>query len=69
MSRSEEDIAWEKSEGIPQVEDPFIQKYLNGRDALIEQEHKQRHGQNSHYSISPSHYLCGPEMVPMQHVH
>ncbi|RAO68954.1 uncharacterized protein BHQ10_004966 [Talaromyces amestolkiae] len=43
MGRSEEDIAWEKSEGIPQVEDPFIQKYLNGRDALIEQEHKQRH--------------------------
>lgn len=46
MTRSEEDIAWEKSEGIPQLEDPFIQKYLNGRDALIEQEHKQRHGQN-----------------------
>ena len=35
---------WELEEGIPQVEDPFIQKYLNGRDALILQEKKQRHG-------------------------
>ena len=39
-----EDVNWELEEGIPQVEDPFIQKYLNGRDALIAQEHKQRHG-------------------------
>lgn len=69
MIRSEEDIAWEKSEGIPQVEDPFIQKYLNGRDALIEQEHKQRHGQNLHYSICPSCCLSSLEMVLMQHSH
>lgn len=44
MARSEEDIQWELDEGIPQVEDPFIQKYMKGRDALIEQEHRQRHG-------------------------
>jgi adenosine deaminase CECR1 len=41
---SEDDLEWEQEEGIPQFEDAFIQKYLNGRDALIEQEHKQRHG-------------------------
>jgi adenosine deaminase CECR1 len=45
MAASKEDVQWELDEGIPQVEDPFIQKYLNGRDALIEQERKQRHGQ------------------------
>ncbi|OKL60832.1 hypothetical protein UA08_03751 [Talaromyces atroroseus] len=43
MVAPKEDIQWELDEGIPQVEDPFIQKYLNGREALIEQEHKQRH--------------------------
>lgn len=36
-------LEWELDEGIPQVEDPFIQKYLAGRKALIEQEKKQRH--------------------------
>jgi adenosine deaminase CECR1 len=41
---SKDDSEWEREEGIPQFEDAFIQKYLNGRDALIEQEHKQRHG-------------------------
>ena len=69
MARSTEDIAWEKSEGIPQVEDPFIQKYLNGREALIEQEHKQRHGQILHYSICPSHYPSSFEMVSRQQSH
>ena len=38
------DINWELEEGVPQVEDPFIQKYLSGRDALILHEQKQRHG-------------------------
>ena len=38
------DQQWELNEGVPQVEDPFIQKYLDGRDALIAEEHKQRHG-------------------------
>lgn len=35
---------WELEEGIPQVEDPFIQQYLKGRDALIMEEKKRRHG-------------------------
>lgn len=33
------------NEGIPQVDDPSIQAYLHGRDALIEEEKKKRHGQ------------------------
>ena len=32
------------SEEIPKVEDPFIQKYLDGRAALIAEEKKQRTG-------------------------
>lgn len=47
------DADWELEEGIPQVEDPFIQKYLNGRNSLIAQEQKQRHGQQ-HHQIHPS---------------
>ena len=35
---------WEFEEGIPQFEDPFIQQYLKGRDALIMEEKKRRHG-------------------------
>lgn len=46
------DADWELEEGIPQVEDPFIQKYLNGRSSLIAQEQKQRHGQQ-HHQIQP----------------
>lgn len=47
MITTEEDIEWELDEGVPQFEDPFIQKYLNGRDALIDEEHKKRHGRRS----------------------
>jgi hypothetical protein len=37
-------LEWELDQGIPQPEDPFISKYYQGREALIEQEKKQRHG-------------------------
>lgn len=37
-------LEWELDQGIPQTEDPFIQKYMQGREKLIEQEKKQRHG-------------------------
>ena len=45
------DNEWELEEGVPQVQDPFIQQYLKGRDSLIDQERKQRHGRHSvrHY--------------------
>lgn len=34
----------ELPEDLPRPDDPFIQKYLHGRGALIQEEHKQRHG-------------------------
>ena len=39
---------WEIEEGLPQMDDQFIQKYLQGRDALIEQEMKHRSGSSMH---------------------
>lgn len=44
---------WELDEGVPQREDPFIQKYLNGRHALIEQEKKQRHDRQFKATMTP----------------
>lgn len=41
------DKNWELEEGLPQVEDPFIQQYLKGRDALIAEEQKRRHGKKT----------------------
>lgn len=46
-------LEWELEEGIPQPEDPFIQKYLTGRKALIEQEKKQRHDVLFKQTMSP----------------
>lgn len=42
---SSNDIDWELEEGIPQVDDPFIQQYLKGRTSLVLEEQKQRYGQ------------------------
>ena len=33
---------------VPSLDEPFIQKYLDGRDALIEQEKTQRSGWSHH---------------------
>ncbi|KAI9877614.1 MAG: hypothetical protein M1830_003292 [Pleopsidium flavum] len=44
---------WEIEEGLPQMEDPFIQRYLQGRDALIEQEKKRRSDYVFRQSLSP----------------
>jgi hypothetical protein len=39
------DGEWDEvSQTIPKPSDPFIQKYLEGRDALIAEEAKQRTG-------------------------
>jgi adenosine deaminase CECR1 len=46
-------LEWELEEGIPQVDDPFIQKYMAGRQALIEQEKKQRHDRVFKQGMSP----------------
>ena len=46
-------VEWEREQGIPQMEDPFIQKYMAGRQALIEEEKKQRHDRVFKQSMSP----------------
>jgi adenosine deaminase CECR1 len=38
------DGEWAQAEGVPSLSDPFIQKYLQGRDALVQQEKRQRSG-------------------------
>lgn len=51
--RTDEDLKWKMEEGVPRVDDPFIQKYLQGRDALVEEEHRQRHDYNLRRTLSP----------------
>ncbi|EGD84897.1 hypothetical protein H112_08614 [Trichophyton rubrum D6] len=50
----DEVAAWEVEEGIPQFEDQFIQKYLQGRNALIQEEKKQRHDAHFQKCMSAS---------------
>jgi adenosine deaminase CECR1 len=39
------DEEWESiSQDLPDKDEPFLQKYLHGRDALIVEEKKQRSG-------------------------
>ncbi|KAF4548687.1 Adenosine/AMP deaminase-like protein 2 [Elsinoe fawcettii] len=44
---------WKKEFGVPSVSEPFIQKYLNGREALIEQEKRQRSDHAFRETLSP----------------
>ena len=44
---------WEIAEGLPQFTDQFIQKYLEGREALIEQEKAQRSDYAFRQSLTP----------------
>ncbi|MCJ1483788.1 hypothetical protein MMC06_003956 [Schaereria dolodes] len=44
---------WEIEEGLPQLTDPFIQKYLAGREALIEQEKSTRSDVSFRSSLTP----------------
>lgn len=44
---------WEIEDGVPQFEDQFIQQYLQGRDALIEQEKSQRSDRAFRHSLTP----------------
>lgn len=53
-SECESDISdWEIEDGLPQFSDQFIQKYLQGREALIEQEQAQRSDYAFRQSITP----------------
>jgi adenosine deaminase CECR1 len=49
-----EDEWAEVVQGIPAKDEPFIKKYLDGREALIAQEGKQRSGK--HLPLFPDSY-------------
>lgn len=51
--QSTADDAWEQAEGVPRLEDQFIQKYLLGRDSLVVQEKKQRSDRVFRENLSP----------------
>ena len=54
QSEAGSDISdWEIEEGLPQFEDQFIQKYFQGREALIDQEKSQRSDAAFRQSLSP----------------
>ena len=47
------ELEWELKEGIPQVEDDFIQQWMDRRRALIAEEKKQRHDHVFKQTMSP----------------
>ncbi|KNG48809.1 adenosine deaminase family protein [Stemphylium lycopersici] len=47
------DEEWAQAEGVPSLSDPFIQKYLQGRDALVQQEKRQRSDYLFRQNLSP----------------
>ncbi|EFQ93002.1 hypothetical protein CFE70_010690 [Pyrenophora teres f. teres 0-1] len=47
------DDEWAQAEGVPSLSDPFIQKYLQGRDALVQQEKRQRSDYLFRQNLSP----------------
>ncbi|KAF2091319.1 Metallo-dependent hydrolase [Saccharata proteae CBS 121410] len=49
-----DDDTWHSEEGVPRFTDPFIQKYLEGRDALVEQEKRQRSDRMFRVNLSPT---------------
>ncbi|KAI9659977.1 MAG: hypothetical protein M1821_001329 [Bathelium mastoideum] len=48
-----EDEEYDRAEGLPSLSDPFMQKYLEGRDALVAQEKKQRSDHAFRETLSP----------------
>lgn len=44
---------WEINEGLPQFSDPFLQQYLSGRSALIDQEKSTRSDASFRASLTP----------------
>lgn len=49
----DDDEVWAREEGVPSIDEPFIQKYLDGRDALISQENRQRSDHAFRQTLSP----------------
>ncbi|KAL4780587.1 hypothetical protein BJX76DRAFT_39435 [Aspergillus varians] len=65
---------WEAEEGVPHIDDPFIQRFLTGRLSLIQREESQRHDASLHKTLPPvakraceivSH-VCARELAQIQ---
>ncbi|KAK0295463.1 hypothetical protein LTS00_006094 [Friedmanniomyces endolithicus] len=52
-SDADPDEQWAKDEGVPTLDQPFIQKYLDSRDALVTQEKRQRSDHAFRETLSP----------------
>ncbi|EMC99138.1 hypothetical protein BAUCODRAFT_146118 [Baudoinia panamericana UAMH 10762] len=48
-----EDERWLQEEGVPTLDQPFLAKYLDGRDALVAQEKRQRSDHAFRETLSP----------------
>ncbi|KAL4913789.1 hypothetical protein BDW62DRAFT_191893 [Aspergillus aurantiobrunneus] len=44
---------WEAEEGVPHIDDPFVQRFLTGRLSLVQREESQRHDANLHNALPP----------------
>lgn len=53
QTEPDSDEAYAQQEGVPSFDQPFIQKYLDGRDALIAQEKAQRYDHAFRETLSP----------------
>ncbi|KAK4542824.1 hypothetical protein LTR36_006200 [Oleoguttula mirabilis] len=53
MADGDDDEPWLEEEGVPTIDQPFIQKYLDGRDALVAQEKRQRSDHAFRETLSP----------------
>ncbi|KAL2351476.1 hypothetical protein BJ546DRAFT_270689 [Cryomyces antarcticus] len=51
--RIEDDEEWAQQEGVPSFAEPFLQRYLQGRNALVAQEKKQRSDHGFRETLSP----------------
>jgi adenosine deaminase CECR1 len=49
----DQDALWAEQEGVPTLAEPFIQKFLDGRDALIAEEKRQRSDHAFRETLSP----------------
>ncbi|KAL4867732.1 hypothetical protein BDV12DRAFT_111815 [Aspergillus spectabilis] len=69
-----ENSSWEAEEGVPHVNDPFIQRFLTGRLSLIEREESQRHDANLLNALPPVanracqivSQICAQELAQIQ---
>lgn len=50
---TENDDEWHAKEGVPRLDDPFIQQFLTGRDNLVQQEKSQRSDAKFREQLTP----------------